>query len=108
MSKAKPKAKRTPRASPALEPASASRAAPKPGAKASSRAGAPKRTAKAPDAAGRASRLNDQRTRDLGDGRGETLARMRALILRADPEMTEEWDRSSSQTAIAPRLGRGG
>jgi hypothetical protein len=38
-----------------------------------------------------ASRLIDQRIRDLGDWRGETLARMRALILEADPEMTEEW-----------------
>jgi hypothetical protein len=38
-----------------------------------------------------ASRLIDQRIRDLDDWRGETLARMRALILEADPEMTEEW-----------------
>src|ERR1700728_4134014 len=38
-----------------------------------------------------ASRLIDQRIRDLGGGRGETLGRMRALILEADPEMTEEW-----------------
>ena len=38
-----------------------------------------------------ASRLIDQRVRDLGGWRGETLARMRALILEADPEMTEEW-----------------
>jgi hypothetical protein len=38
-----------------------------------------------------ASRLIDQRIRDLGDWRGETLARMRALILEADPEMIEEW-----------------
>ena len=38
-----------------------------------------------------ASRLIDQRIRDLGDWRGETLARMRALILEADPAMTEEW-----------------
>jgi hypothetical protein len=38
-----------------------------------------------------ASRLIDQRIIDLGDWRGETLARMRALILEADPEMTEEW-----------------
>ncbi|WP_375757302.1 DUF1801 domain-containing protein [Corallococcus exercitus] len=38
-----------------------------------------------------ASRLIDQRIVDLGDWRGETLARMRALILEADPEMTEEW-----------------
>jgi hypothetical protein len=38
-----------------------------------------------------ASRLIDQRIGDLGGWRGETLARMRALILEADPEMTEEW-----------------
>jgi hypothetical protein len=37
------------------------------------------------------SRRIDQRNRDLGDWREETLARMRALILEADPEMTEEW-----------------
>ena len=38
-----------------------------------------------------ASRLIDQRIRDLAGWRGETLARMRTLILEADPEMTEEW-----------------
>ncbi len=38
-----------------------------------------------------ASRLIDQRIHELGGWRGETLARMRALILEADPEMTEEW-----------------
>ena len=38
-----------------------------------------------------ASRLIDERIRELGGWRGETLARMRALILEADPEMTEEW-----------------
>jgi len=36
------------------------------------------------------SRLIDQRIQELGGWRGETLARMRALILEADPEMTEE------------------
>ena len=40
---------------------------------------------------GNASRLIDQRIRELGGWRGETLARMRALILQADPEITEEW-----------------
>ena len=39
-------------------------------------------------ATGPASRLIDQRIRELGGWRGETLARMRALILEADPEMT--------------------
>jgi hypothetical protein len=38
-----------------------------------------------------ASQLIDQRIRDLEGWRGETLARMRALILEADPGMTEEW-----------------
>ncbi len=35
--------------------------------------------------------LIDQRIRDLGGWRGDTLARMRALILEADPAMAEEW-----------------
>jgi len=38
-----------------------------------------------------ASRLIDERVTELGGWRGETLARMRALILEADPGMTEEW-----------------
>lgn len=38
-----------------------------------------------------ASRLIDARIRELGDWRGETLARIRALIRQADPEVTEEW-----------------
>lgn len=38
-----------------------------------------------------ASRLIDERIRELAGWRGETLARMRALILEADPGMTEEW-----------------
>ena len=38
-----------------------------------------------------AARLIDERIRDLAGWRGETLARMRALILEADPKITEEW-----------------
>ena len=38
-----------------------------------------------------ASRLIDQRIRDLDGWRGETLGRMRALILEADPDAIEEW-----------------
>lgn len=37
------------------------------------------------------SRLIDARIEALGDWRGETLARMRALIREADPEAVEEW-----------------
>ena len=38
-----------------------------------------------------ASRRIDERIRELGDWRGKTLARMRGLILAADPDMAEEW-----------------
>ena len=38
-----------------------------------------------------ASKLIDQRIRDLDGWRGETLARMRALIREADPDVVEEW-----------------
>ena len=37
------------------------------------------------------SRLIDARIEELGDWRGETLARVRALIKQADPEVVEEW-----------------
>jgi len=37
------------------------------------------------------SRLIDGRIEALGDWRGETLARVRALIKEADPEIVEEW-----------------
>jgi hypothetical protein len=38
-----------------------------------------------------ASELITRRIADLGDWRGETLARVRALIHDADPEVVEEW-----------------
>jgi hypothetical protein len=37
------------------------------------------------------SRLIDGRIKELGDWRGKTLARVRALIKQADPEVVEEW-----------------
>jgi len=33
----------------------------------------------------------DGRIKELGDWRGETLSRIRALIRQADPEVVEEW-----------------
>jgi hypothetical protein len=82
--KAAGKAKRT---SPASKPRmSATKSPPKPGAKAK-----PGASAANPTPEKSASPLIDQRIRDLGGWRGETLARMRALILEADPEMIEEW-----------------
>jgi hypothetical protein len=38
-----------------------------------------------------AATLIDQRIAELGDWRGNTLATMRALIQKADPEIVEEW-----------------
>ena len=38
-----------------------------------------------------ASRLIAARIEELGDWRGETLARLRNLIRQADPEAVEEW-----------------
>ena len=37
------------------------------------------------------SQLIDARIKELGDWRGETLARIRMLIKQADPEVVEEW-----------------
>ena len=37
------------------------------------------------------SQLIDRRIAELGDWRGETLARVRSLIHEADPEVVEEW-----------------
>jgi hypothetical protein len=49
-----------------------------------------------------ASRLIDQRIRNLGGWRGQTLARMRALILEADPEMIEEckWIKPTNPSGV--------
>jgi hypothetical protein len=38
-----------------------------------------------------ASRLITERIAELGDWRGDTLAKMRALIKEADPDVVEEW-----------------
>jgi hypothetical protein len=66
----------------------------KPKARSTSKPRKPATRSKSPPKAGAtgeaASRLIDQRILELGGWRGETLARMRALILEADPEMTEE------------------
>jgi len=40
---------------------------------------------------GSPSELIDARIAELGDWRGETLSRLRALVKKADPEVVEEW-----------------
>jgi hypothetical protein len=84
-----------------------SKAKPKAKAKGTSRASKPRKPAtKSPSEAGAtgkpASRLIDQRIGELGGWRGETLSRMRALILEADPEMTEEckWVKATNPLGV--------
>jgi len=48
-------------------------------------------TSSAPQNPDSPSELIDQRIRDLDDWRGEMLARIRALIKEADPDVVEEW-----------------
>jgi hypothetical protein len=43
------------------------------------------------DQARSASKLIDARIRELGDWRGEMLARLRAIVLAADPGIVEDW-----------------
>jgi hypothetical protein len=46
---------------------------------------------KKPVPAESASALIDEKISELGDWRGKTLAKVRALIHKADPEIVEEW-----------------
>ena len=52
---------------------------------------AKKTSAKKTQAGASPSRLIDGRIKELGDWRGEMLARIRALIKQADPDVVEEW-----------------
>ena len=45
----------------------------------------------APEQSGSPSELIDARIRELDDWRGEMLARLRALVKKADPDVVEEW-----------------
>jgi len=46
---------------------------------------------KSPTKGGSPARLIDARIKELDDWRGKTLARLRALIKKADPDVVEEW-----------------
>src|SRR5437762_7122264 len=53
--------------------------------------------------------LIDARIEELGDWRGETLSRRRALIKQADPEVVEEWKwRKPSNPGVPVWSHRGG
>jgi hypothetical protein len=52
---------------------------------------APRKAAAAKSTAKTPSQMIDARIKELGDWRGETLARLRAIIKAADPAVVEEW-----------------
>ena len=95
-SKTKPKTKPKPKS----KPSSKAKAKPPAKAKSAKAKQAKGKQAKPPSAkvlsksmaaAYPAAVLIDERIRDLAGWRGATLARMRALILEADPAIVEEW-----------------
>jgi hypothetical protein len=55
-----------------------------------------------------ASKRIDERIAELGDWRGETLGRVRAIILGADPEIVEEWKWAKKTNPGVPVWSRGG
>lgn len=44
----------------------------------------------------------DERIKELGDWRGETLARIRDLIKQADPDVVEEWKWAKASSPGTP------
>ncbi len=55
-----------------------------------------------------ASELIDRRIEELGDWRGEALARVRRLIREADPEVVEEWKWQKATNPGVPVWSHGG
>ena len=55
-----------------------------------------------------ASAVIDARIRELGDWRGKMLAKVRAIIHEADPEIVEEWKWVKETSPGTPVFSRGG
>ena len=55
-----------------------------------------------------ASELIDERIRELGDWRGETLSAVRAVIREADPDIVEEWKWAKATSPGTPVWSHGG
>ncbi len=51
---------------------------------------------------GSSSQVIDERIKELDDWRGKTLARVRALIKQADPDVVEEWKWKKSTSPGVP------
>jgi hypothetical protein len=50
----------------------------------------------------------DEKIEELGDWRGETLSRVRAIIKDADPEVVEEWKWAKATSPGTPVWSHGG
>jgi hypothetical protein len=50
----------------------------------------------------------DERIKELGDWRGKTLAKVRDIIHKADPEMVEEWKWKKASSPGTPVWSHGG
>ena len=55
-----------------------------------------------------ASALIDEKINELGDWRGKTLAKVRAIIRDADPAITEEWKWAKATNPGTPVFSHGG
>src|SRR5271157_2560881 len=55
-----------------------------------------------------ASALIDAKIKELGDWRGKTLAKVRAIMHAADPEIVEEWKWVKATTPGTPVFSHGG
>ena len=50
----------------------------------------------------------DEKIKELGDWRGKTLAKVRAIIHEADPEIVEEWKWAKATSPGIPVFSHGG
>ena len=50
----------------------------------------------------------DEKIKELGDWRGKTLAKVRAIIHQADPEIVEEWKWAKATSPGTPVWSHGG
>jgi hypothetical protein len=55
-----------------------------------------------------ASAFIDEKIKQLGDWRGKTLAKVRTIIHRADPEIVEEWKWAKATSPGVPVFSHGG
>lgn len=55
-----------------------------------------------------ASKLIDERIKELGDWRGTTLSKVRGIIRKADPDIVEEWKWAKPTSPGTPVWSRGG